>query len=112
MGNVTALAGLRDDSRSIQISAPIQPGNSGGPVLDDAGRLIGVVVAKIDDLAVAKRTGSLPQNINFAIRASTLMNFLDANAISYSSAISGEALGPTKVAERAAAASAQVACLK
>ena len=112
LGNVTALAGLRDDSRHIQISAAVQPGNSGGPVLDEAGRLIGVVDSRIDDMAIAKRTGAIPQNINFAIRASTLANFLDANGISYSSAVSGEALGPTRVAERAAAASAQIICLK
>ena len=43
LGNVTALAGLKDDSRYIQISASVQPGNSGGPVLDEAGRLVGVI---------------------------------------------------------------------
>lgn len=39
LGNVTALTGLRDDSRFIQISATVQPGSSGGPVLDETGRL-------------------------------------------------------------------------
>ena len=44
-GNVTALAGIGDDSRYIQISAPIQPGNSGGPLLDENGNLVGIVTS-------------------------------------------------------------------
>ena len=47
-GIVTALAGLRDDPHQIQISAPVQPGNSGGPVLDASGHLIGVVVSRLN----------------------------------------------------------------
>jgi serine protease Do len=75
LGNVTALAGLRDDSRYIQISASIQPANSGGPVLDEAGRLVGVIEGKLVALKMAKATGDIPQNVNFAIRASTLQTF-------------------------------------
>jgi S1-C subfamily serine protease len=48
VGNVSALAGLRDDSRYLQISAPVQPGNSGGPLLDASGHLVGIVTAKLD----------------------------------------------------------------
>ncbi|MFV3492931.1 trypsin-like peptidase domain-containing protein, partial [Mycobacterium tuberculosis] len=47
LGNVTALAGLRDDSRYLQISAPVQSGNSGGPLLDGSGNVVGVVTAKL-----------------------------------------------------------------
>ena len=68
VGNVTALAGLGDDSRYIQISAAVQPGNSGGPAIDEAGRLMGVVVAKLNALAIARLTGDIPQNVNFAIK--------------------------------------------
>jgi S1-C subfamily serine protease len=112
LGNITALTGLRDDSRYIQISAAVQPGNSGGPVLDESGRLIGVVQGKLDALKVVRATGDIPQNVNFAIRSSTLANFLEANQISYSTARGGDVLGNTKVAERAAAASLHVQCLK
>jgi S1-C subfamily serine protease len=112
LGNITALTGLNDDSREFQISAAIQPGNSGGPVLDEAGRLIGVVVGKMSDLRVVKATGQLPQNVNFAIRSSTLSNFLEAHQIAYEVAAKGEALPNTKVAERASAASVQIRCLK
>jgi S1-C subfamily serine protease len=53
VGNVSALAGLADDSRYLQISAPVQPGNSGGPLLDASGHLVGVVTAKLDALRMA-----------------------------------------------------------
>ena len=70
IGNVTALAGLRDDSRFIQISASVQPGNSGGPVLDEAGRLVGVIEGKLDALKVARALsrwqGSPPNSARFA----------------------------------------------
>src|SRR4029079_10829288 len=67
-GNVTALTGLGDDVRYFQISAPIQPGNSGGPLMDYSGLVVGIVNAKLNDLAFAKTTGDLPQNVNFAIK--------------------------------------------
>src|SRR6185437_11182820 len=46
-GTVSALAGMRNDSRFLQISAPVQPGNSGGPLLDQSGNLVGVVESKL-----------------------------------------------------------------
>ncbi len=65
VGNVTALAGLGNDSRFLQISAPVQPGNSGGPLLDRKGNVVGVVVAKLDALGIASATGDIPQNRQF-----------------------------------------------
>jgi S1-C subfamily serine protease len=56
LGNVTALAGLRDDSRMLQISAPVQPGNSGGPLLDETGAVVGVIVSKLNVMKVALAT--------------------------------------------------------
>jgi S1-C subfamily serine protease len=64
------------------MTAPVQPGNSGGPLLDAGGNIVGVVVSKINALAVAKATGDIPQNINFAIKSSVAKNFLDASSIS------------------------------
>jgi S1-C subfamily serine protease len=113
LGNVTALSGLRDDSRFIQISAAVQPGNSGGPAVDEAGRLIGVVVSKLNALAIARITGDIPQNVNFAIKVTTLVNFLDANKIAYEPAeVAARELPVTERAQRAEASSIQVECWK
>jgi S1-C subfamily serine protease len=112
LGNVTALAGLGDDSRYIQISAAVQPGSSGGPVLDNVGRLIGVVESKLDAVKVARNTGDIPQNVNFAIRASTLAHFLETNRIVYEVASNSTTLPTTQIAEQAEAASVQVECRK
>ena len=113
LGNVTALSGLRDDSRYIQISAAVQPGNSGGPAIDEAGRLMGVVVSKLNAMAVARAIGDIPQNVNFAIKVSTLVNFLEAHNIGYEAAeaAAGE-LRVTQRAERAEASSTQIECYK
>jgi S1-C subfamily serine protease len=113
VGNVTTLAGLRDDSRYIQLSAAVQPGNSGGPALDEAGRLIGVVKGKLNALAIARLTGDIPQNVNFAIKVTTLASFLKAHGISYTPAdAAAREVAVTQRAERAEASSIQVACWK
>ena len=83
LGNVTALTGMNDDSRYLQISAAVQPGNSGGAAIDESGRVMGVVVAKLNALAVARITGDIPQNVNFAIKVATLASFLEAHNVAY-----------------------------
>jgi S1-C subfamily serine protease len=113
LGNVTALSGLRDDSRYLQISAAVQPGNSGGPAIDEAGRLMGVVVSKLNAMAIARATGDIPQNVNFAIKVSTLVNVLEAHNIRYEPAEPAAAELPvTQRAERAEASSTQIECYK
>src|SRR5262249_24660616 len=79
-GNVSALAGLRDDSRYLQISAPVQPGNSGGPLLDTSGHVIGIVTGELNAARVAKFTGDIPQNVNFGLKAEVAKTFLDSKA--------------------------------
>src|SRR3989344_196759 len=82
-GVVSAISGLGNNSNQIQITAPIQPGSSGSPVMDKKGHVVGVVSMKLSDLAMAKYTGSLPQNVNFAINGQTLKGFLDSNNVPY-----------------------------
>lgn len=82
-GNISSLLGLMNDPNYIQISAAVQPGNSGGPVIDLAGRVVGVVTAKLNAVAVADLTGDIPQSINFAIRPDAATRFLQANDIDY-----------------------------
>ena len=92
-GNVSSLMGLMNDPRYLQISAPIQPGNSGGPLVDLAGRVVGVVTAKLNAVAIADATGDIPQSINFAIRPDAATRFLDANGIGYARADPAAAFG-------------------
>ena len=80
-GTVSALAGIGNDTRFLQMTVPVQPGNSGGPLLDLEGRVVGVVVGKLDALKVASVTGDIPQNVNFAIKAGVLRSFLDASGV-------------------------------
>lgn len=80
-GDVSALTGLRDDPNTFIISAPVQSGNSGGPLLDRSGNVIGVVVAKLNAQRVAERIGDLPQNVNIAIHGRVAMDFLRRHGI-------------------------------
>ncbi len=111
LGNVTALAGLGDDSRYFQISAPVQSGNSGGPLLDNSGNVVGVVSAKLNALKVALQGGDLPQNVNFAVKAAILATFLGSNNLAIQSgAVADKRLDPADLADRAKEISAFVLC--
>lgn len=100
-GSVSALAGPGDDRRIFQMTAPVQPGNSGGPVLDSTGNVVGVVMAKLDALKVALVTGDIPQNVNFAVSAGTARAFLDTQDVPYETAPSTNELKPADVAAKA-----------
>jgi S1-C subfamily serine protease len=78
-GKVSSVAGIRDDPDQMQISVAVQPGNSGGPLADTNGDIVGVIVARLNDLKVLALAGSLPQNVNYAIKGSTLTRFLKEN---------------------------------
>jgi serine protease Do len=113
LGNVTAVAGLGDDTRIIQISAPVQPGNSGGPLLDYSGNVVGVVEGKLNAITVFTVTNDLAQNVNFAIKANVVTNFLDANSVAYTSGSLGStALQHSEIAERAKSLAVMIECNK
>jgi S1-C subfamily serine protease len=82
-GIVSSLSGIFNDTRHLQISAAVQPGNSGGPLLDFGGAVVGVVAAKLDAIKIARVTGNIPENINFAIKTGALKDFLDNSAVMY-----------------------------
>lgn len=110
LGNVTALAGLADDTSQVQISAPVQPGNSGGPLLDKFGNVVGVIVAKLNVLGVAKYTNDVAQNVNFAIKASTAGSFLETNGVSPPSSEATKELDAPDLADRAKQFTVKVLC--
>jgi S1-C subfamily serine protease len=100
-GMVNSLAGLANDMRVLQVSAPIQPGNSGGPLLDMSGHLVGVVTSKLDAIKMAEYTGDVPQNVNFALKTSLVKDILDAKGIRFSTAESTGRLSKVEIFERA-----------
>lgn len=111
VGNVTANAGLDDDTGHMQISAPVQPGNSGGPLLDRYGNVVGVIQSKLNALKIASVTSDLPQNVNFAIKSTVALNFLEANGISASlDTRTTEPMEPAAIAERARDFTVRVDC--
>lgn len=111
-GYVSAIAGLADDTSKLQISAPVQPGNSGGPLLDQSGNLVGVVVAKLDAVKVAKAIGDIPQNINFAIKGEIAQMFLKAHKVNFKTATTAKKLENTDIATRGRGFTVLVECFK
>lgn len=109
-GTVNALSGLFDNTRELQMSVPVQPGNSGGPLLDQSGNVVGVVTRKIDALAVAKKIGDIPQNVNFSIKASIVSSFLEANSVDFSTKISEKPLSNEDVGDKAKSFTFRVEC--
>ncbi len=82
-GIVSATAGVRGDPRKVQITNPVQTGNSGGPLLDRSGNVVGVVAGKLNSLKLAQMTGELPQNVNFAIKLETAVQFLSSAKVPF-----------------------------
>ncbi len=76
-GEISSLAGMQDDQRHFQISVPVQPGNSGGMLVNKYGNVVGIVRARLSDLAALRLTGAIPQNVNYAVKselAAALLN--------------------------------------
>jgi S1-C subfamily serine protease len=111
-GHVSSTVGIRGNTSQMQISVPVQRGNSGGPVFDQSGNVIGVVVSKLDALKVAERVGDLPQNVNFAIRGDIVRAFLDAHGVTFTASGESDRLENTEIASRGAATTVRVRCIR
>jgi hypothetical protein len=109
-GVASSLSGLGDDSREFQISAPVQPGNSGGPVLDQSGSVVGIVTSTLNAAEVQKVTGDIPQNVNFSIKAAAARIFLETNGISVQTASSPSRLDVPSIVKRGLGFTALVEC--
>lgn len=112
-GDVSALSGLRDNQQQFQISAPVQPGNSGGPLLDHAANVLGVVTSKLNAQRVAQSTGDIPQNVNFAIKGTEAVDFLRRNGVNPQMADSTNTLrNPAEVGEVAHVSTLFLRCMR
>ena len=85
----------------MQVSAPIQPGNSGGPVMDRGGNIVGVIVSGANTQTFMAEGRALPQNVNFAIRDSLARSFLDTNNVDYELASTERTLSVADIGEQA-----------
>jgi S1-C subfamily serine protease len=109
-GAVTSTKGIGGDGINMQISAPVQPGNSGGPVLNGAGQVVGVVVARLSDSYAMQNYDTVPQNVNFAIRGEIAKLFLAQNGVEPIMAGQMDAMSPEDLAELAQGFTRLVAC--
>jgi S1-C subfamily serine protease len=109
-GVVSGLRGLRDSANEFQITTPVQPGNSGGAVIDSAGHVIGVVVSKLNASEVARTTGDIPQNVNFAVSLLALADFLGRNRISVQTVERLPAVDTVQLADLARAFTHRIVC--
>jgi len=109
-GLISSLSGIGNDSRYLQFTAPVQPGNSGGPLVDVNGLIVGVVSARLDDIEVLRASGSLPQNVNFAIRGHLATDFLTANGVVPVVAEPKSPLSASAIASNAQSYTVQVVC--
>jgi hypothetical protein len=75
-GRINSMYGIQDDPRLYQISNPLQPGNSGGPLFNAEGELIGIVVSGLNAIYFYENLGIIPQNVNFGIKVNYLNNLI------------------------------------
>ena len=83
VGIISALAGFGNDRRMVQISTQIQGQNSGNPLLDQSGNVVGIVSGELNTIQVAETRSETTQNVNFAVNLGTIQSFLDSYAVPY-----------------------------
>ena len=111
-GTVASLSGIKNNSSRLQITAPINSGNSGGPLFDSSGRVVGVIVSKINNTKAKEVLGEEIQGANFAIKGSVVRSFLDMNDVDYEVSTSNKNMSTADIAENAKEYTALIKCWK
>lgn len=99
-GNISASKGIRGSMGMFQFSAPVQPGNSGGPIVSDHGELLGVAVSTLNAESLSKR-GLIPQNVNFALDGRYVAMFLQREKVAFET-LKAQGAGSMQTANQAA----------
>jgi uncharacterized protein len=111
-GTVASLSGIKNNSSRLQITAPVNSGNSGGPLFDSSGRVVGVIVSKINNTKAREILGEEIQGANFAIKGSVVRSFLDMNDVDYEVSSSNKNMSTADIAENAKEYTALIKCWK
>jgi serine protease Do len=109
-GTISALSGLGNDSTKVQFTAAIQPGNSGGALVDRTGALVGVVASKLSDMLALNDGGFIPQGVNFAIRKEIAIAFLATQGMSLEPFEDATYMTVADIAQRGRKSVAPVVC--
>ena len=111
-GSVASLSGIKNDSSKLQITAPVNSGNSGGPMFDSSGLVVGVIVSKINNTKAKEILGEEIQGANFAIKGSVVKSFLDTNDVNYKVSSSNKNISTADIAEAAKEYTSLIKCWK
>jgi S1-C subfamily serine protease len=76
-GVVSSTTGIKEVPDSLTTSVPIQPGNSGGPLIDHEGYIVGVIAASADAVTFYRETGVLPQSLSWAVKADAVRSLFN-----------------------------------
>lgn len=89
-GSISSLSGVKDNKMQYQVSVPLQPGNSGGPLVDTDGKIVGVVQATLNPWFSLRMSGTIPQGVNFAVSHAALRKFIRMSGIQLPKSTSGQ----------------------
>jgi S1-C subfamily serine protease len=109
-GIISSLTGIGNNFSNIQIDAALQVGNSGGPILDEWGNVVGVAVSKLDAKYMYDNFGTIPENTNFGIKANVVRSVLDSNGVSSPSPSTNE-ITKSELGTRITGGTYYVSCL-